>query len=103
MSSSVQEKQKELGRLCESFSVKQLDIFGSAADETGTLPDASDIDFLVEFLPLKEDQYADAYFGLLFALEELFGRSVDLVMTQAIRNPYFRESVERSRKLLYAA
>jgi len=103
MSSSVQEKQKELGRLCESFSVKQLDIFGSAADETGTLPDASDIDFLVEFLPLKEDQYADVYFGLLFALEELFGRSVDLVMTQAIRNPYFRESVERSRKLLYAA
>ena len=93
MSPSVQEKLKELGKLCERFSVKQLDIFGSAADETGTLPDASDIDFLVEFLPLKEDQHADAYFDLLFALEELFGRSVDLVMTQAIRNPYFRESV----------
>jgi predicted nucleotidyltransferase len=103
MSPLVQEKMKELRELCVKFSVQRLDVFGSAADETGTLPDTSDIDFLVEYLPLKEDQYADAYFGLLFALEGLFDRSVDLVMTQAIRNPYFRESVEQSRKLLYAA
>ena len=103
MSPSVQEKLKELEELCERFSVKQLDIFGSAADETAILPNESDIDFLVEFLPLKENQHADAYFGLLFALEGLFGRSIDLVMIQAISNPYFRDSVERSRKLLYAA
>ncbi|MDF1537009.1 MAG: nucleotidyltransferase domain-containing protein [bacterium] len=103
MSSSVSQKLNELGKLCEKFSVKQLDIFGSAAEEKGMLPDTSDIDFLVEFLPLGEDQYADTYFGLLFALEELFNRKIDLVMVSAIKNPYFRESVERSRKSLYAA
>jgi predicted nucleotidyltransferase len=66
-------------------------------------PGASDLDFLVEFLPLEPGQHADAYFDLLFALEDLFGSLVDLVMTEAIRNPYFRESIERSRKQLYAA
>lgn len=103
MSPSVMEKMEELRELCEKFSVKRFDVFGSAAIESESLPEASDLDFLVEFLSLNEGQHADAYFGLLFALEDLFGRPIDLVMTQAIRNPYFRESVERSRKLLYAA
>jgi predicted nucleotidyltransferase len=40
---------------------------------------------------------------LLESLEQLFGRSVDLVVTSAIKNSYFRESVERSKALLYAA
>lgn len=47
--------------------------------------------------------YADRYFGLLEGLEQLFGRPVDLVVASAIRNPYFRESVERTKALLYAA
>ena len=47
--------------------------------------------------------YAHAYFGLLEALETLFGSSVDLVEDSAIINPYFRESVEESRIPLYAA
>ena len=103
MSPLVQEKMKELRELCVKFSVQRLDVFGSAADGSQVLPETSDLDFLAEFLPLEEGQYADAYFGLLFALEDLFDRSVDLVMTDAIRNPYFRESIERSRKKLYAA
>jgi hypothetical protein len=36
-------------------------------------------------------------------LERLFGRPVDLVMARAIRNPYFLESVNRTRTVLYAA
>ena len=46
---------------------------------------------------------ADRYFGLLEALEALFGRPVDLVMTAAIKNPYFLQGIEPSRTLLYAA
>jgi predicted nucleotidyltransferase len=41
--------------------------------------------------------------GFKEALEQLFGRSVDLVVPSAIRNPYFLESVERGKALLYAA
>ena len=76
-------------------------VFGSVArgEETGT----SDIDFLVEFESLGPGQYADAYFGLLEELEGLFGRRVDLIVISAVSNPYFLESIERSRTLLYAA
>src|ERR1035441_980578 len=47
--------------------------------------------------------YADTYFDLIEALEQLFGRPVDLVTKSAIKNPYFRESIERNQALLYAA
>ena len=66
-------------------------------------PAHSDIDFLVEFELLAEGQHADAYFGLLEALESLFSRHIDLVMTRAIRNPYFLEAIQPTRTLLYAA
>jgi hypothetical protein len=47
--------------------------------------------------------YANAYFGLLEELEQLFGRSVDLIVDSAIRNPYFRQSIQRKKALLYGA
>ncbi len=46
---------------------------------------------------------ARCYFGMLFALENLFARHIDLVDTTAIRNPYFLQSIARDRVLLYAA
>ena len=36
-------------------------------------------------------------------LEALFGRSVDLVMPRAMKNPYFIREVNRTRRLVYAA
>jgi hypothetical protein len=47
--------------------------------------------------------YATAFFGFKEALERLFGLSVDLVVASAIRNPYFLQSVEQGKALLYAA
>ena len=66
-------------------------------------PERSDFDFLVEFDELPPGSYATAFFGLLEDLEQLLERPVDLVVPSAIRNPYFRESGEASRALLYAA
>jgi predicted nucleotidyltransferase len=37
------------------------------------------------------------------ALEALFGRRVDLIMPQSIRNQYFRQVVDASRQLIYEA
>jgi predicted nucleotidyltransferase len=65
--------------------VQRLELFGSAV-EGCELPD-SDLDFLVDFGNGPTSGYADAYFGLLEALEELFKRPVDLVVASAIRNP----------------
>lgn len=92
----------EITALCRRYHVAQLALFGSAA--TGEYDDGhSDLDFLVEFQQPALDDYANAYFGLLEALEELFGVPVDLVVRSAIKNPYFLQSVELTRTPLYEA
>ncbi|HVB34556.1 MAG TPA: nucleotidyltransferase domain-containing protein [Patescibacteria group bacterium] len=97
----ITQHKAELEALCRRYRVRRLELFGSAA--TGQdRPGRSDLDFLVEFEPLPAGAYADAYFGLLEALEALFGLAVDLVVASAITNPYFRQSVERTKSLLYA-
>ena len=102
MEKLMAERQAELEEVCRRFRVRRLELFGSAV-AGGFREDESDLDFLVEFQPLGPGEHADAYFGLLQALEDLFGRPVDLVMSVAIRNRYFRGSVDRTRRLVYAA
>jgi predicted nucleotidyltransferase len=102
MHAIITSHQPEVLGLCERFGVRRLEVFGSAAGE-GFDPSRSDLDFLVDFRPALPGELADRYFGLLEALEALFGRPVDLVMTAAIKNPYFLQGIEPSRTLLYAA
>ena len=85
------------------FRVRRLELFGSALSDKNFDGEQSDLDFLVEFLPLKHGEYADTYFGLLEAIESLFNRHVDMVMIRAIKNPYFLESINKNRMVLYAA
>lgn len=94
--------QPELAQLCRQFHVRRLELFGSAVDG-GFNPDLSDLDFLVEFESLPAGAYADTFFGFKHALESLFGLPADLVVPSAIRNPYFRHSIEKCKALLYAA
>jgi predicted nucleotidyltransferase len=82
--------------------VRRLELFGSGAREDFD-PRESDLDFLVEFEPGDTRFAFDSYFGLKEELEALFGRSVDLVMPGAVRNPYLRAEMDRDRTLLYAA
>ena len=98
----IEGKREELNGLCGKFNVQRLELFGSAADGSFN-PETSDLDFLVEFLPLQPGEHFDAYFGLLEALQELFQRRIDLVETTAMRNPYFIRRVNESRTSIYAA
>ena len=92
----------EIAKLCGEFHVQRLELFGSALNGDFEA-ERSDLDFLVEFSPMSASEYAASFFGFKGALEELFERPVDLVVASAIRNPYFRQSVEQSKTLLYAA
>ena len=56
----------------------------------------------MEFMPDVQDPF-DAYFGLKEDLEKLFARRVDLVMTKALRNPYFEAAATANAEELYAA
>ena len=67
----VAERAAELGQLCRAYHVRRLDLFGSGV--AGRFQsERSDLDFLVDFLPLPFSDYADAYFGLLGALTTTF-------------------------------
>ncbi|HPE63294.1 MAG TPA: nucleotidyltransferase family protein [Methanothrix sp.] len=70
------------------FSVRKIGIFGSFA--RGQEKETSDIDVLVEF----EEPTFRNFMGLVFFLEELFGREVDLVTTRGL-SPYIRPAVEK--------
>jgi predicted nucleotidyltransferase len=94
---------EELQALCRRFHVRRLDIFGSAARDDFD-PMQSDLDFLVEFDYSEPDALSlKNFFGFKESLEALFGRSVDLVEPGAIRNPYVKANIERSREPVFAA
>ena len=61
------------------------------------------MDVLVLFERGKGINAFQQYFDLKESLEALFGRQVDLVCANAIRNPYFKLELERSSQLIYAA
>src|SRR5260370_36711458 len=98
----IDQHRPELEALCRRNAVARLELFGSATGEQFD-PAASDLDFLVEFMPLPPSERADAYFGLLHGLECLLRRKIDLVTGQAIENRFFRRAVDSQRTVLYAA
>lgn len=86
-------------KLCEQHYVSQLFVFGSIL--TDKYDKNSDIDFLVEFSNIDLQNYADNYFSLKQALEKIFRRQVDLLENKAIKNPYLRQSIDSSKRILY--
>ena len=103
MHTVISDKRKELAELCRRFDVKKLEVFGSAARGADFDPSTSDADFLVEFDPNSSLPPFDRYFDLVEELRETLGRPVDLVEARAIRNPYLRAAIDKSRVLIYAS
>lgn len=92
---------EEISRACVRHGVRRLRVFGSILTDQFDAS-TSDGDFLVEFAPNLEHPF-DAYFGLHEDLETILGRDVDLVMAEAVRNPYFAASVFDSALEVYAS
>ena len=102
MSPLIAIKMSGVTDVCRRRGVRRLSLFGSATGDRFD-PTQSDVDVLVEFEPMTPAQHAEAYFGLQEDLEALFGASVDVVEPGPIRNPYFRQQIERTRVVLYEA
>ncbi len=103
MISDVADRLDEIAALCRHYGVQRLELFGSAA--TGDFdPRKSDIDFLIAY-PRNHDLglWMVGFFDLQDDLRELFGRSVDLVMTDAGNTAGFWASVNESRETIYDA
>jgi predicted nucleotidyltransferase len=92
----------DIRKLCGTFAVKRLAVFGSALNGTFD-PDHSDVDFVVEFERAGRTDGWHSYFDFKFEIETLLGRPIDLAGMAAVDNPYFRQSIERTQRELYAA
>ncbi len=88
-----------LKRLCAKYKVAKLYVFGSV--NTDKFNNESDIDFLVTFDPIDLEKYADNYFDFKFSLEKIFKREIDLLEEKAIKNPYLKQSIDKTKKIIY--
>ncbi len=89
----------QIKTLCQEHHVKTLFAFGSVV--SGEFNETSDIDLLVSFHPMDYGDYADNYFEIADKLEEVLKRPVDLLTEKSLKNPYFIQSVNNSKELIY--
>lgn len=93
----VDRYKNDIELLCRELSLTRLDLVGSAA--RSDFNENSDIDVLVTFS--GDSALFSRYFELKERLEKLFEREVDVIEERAIKNPYFRMSIEKDRINLY--
>ena len=102
MNKVIEENIEELSFICKSNKVAELYLFGSAA--SGKFTDNSDLDFAVLFSEsLSPLEHGDAFFSLKEDLEKLFGCEIDLLSYRVVKNPIFKEELDKTKVVLYAA
>lgn len=85
---------------CQRWKIVEFALFGSVLRDDFS-PD-SDVDVLLRF----EENTGWSLYDVVDMKDELktmFGREVDVVEKEAIRNPYRRNILLEERKVLYAA
>ena len=90
---------EDLKRLCTMYNVEKMYLFGSALNSN--FNKESDVDLLVKFKVIELSKYFDNYMDFKEKLENLFGREVDLVEEQTLRNPILINSINKSKELIY--
>lgn len=90
MAVRIQYDRKCLEAICRKYEVKRLALFGSVV--RADFSPNSDVDVLVDFHP---DRIPDLLqFGMLAEeLQAIFGRRVDLLTYNSLKNPHRRASI----------
>ena len=96
---AVEQNISLIQNLCDKHRVDKLYLFGSILGSS--FNEKSDIDFIVRFKNIELLKYADNYFDLKFSLENLLNRPVDLLEEQSLKNPFFLDAINESKKLIY--
>lgn len=91
---------EKIRAFCEKWKVVEFSLFGSVLRDD--FRSDSDIDVLLSF---RENSTWGLYdlVDMKDELQAIFGRKVDLVEKEAIRNPYRRRSMLTEQEVLYAA
>jgi predicted nucleotidyltransferase len=85
--------------ICRQAKVRRLDLIGPAARED--CGGESEVDVLVQFMH-DEGEIFNRFFDLKEGLEQVFGRAVDVTVEETVKKPVVWESIEQSRRNIYA-
>lgn len=85
---------------CQRWKIREFSIFGSVLRED--FSSQSDVDVLLSFLENAQWGLFDLL-DMKEELEKIFGREVDIVEKEGIRNPFRRREILRTREVIYAA
>jgi predicted nucleotidyltransferase len=96
---NIEKFKPEVEQICRRLPVKRLGLFGSALGPS--FSQSSDVDVLVIFDSDEDIDLFDEYFELKEQLEKIFRREVDLVVDKEFKNPVLRESIDRTRVVIY--
>ncbi len=98
----VQNNLKKIQTICQNNNVAELYLFGSAVSKS--FSKTSDLDFAVLFSSsISPLQKGDSFFALKDALEDLFAKDIDLISYGVVKNPIFKEELDKTKVELYAA
>lgn len=89
-----------LSEFCERYGVREVSLFGSVLRDD--FDEHSNVDVMLEFKPGAGFTF-DNTPDIIDDLTEMFGRRVDVIEGRCIRNPYRREAIMNSRRVIYAA
>jgi hypothetical protein len=91
---------RRIADFCRKWRIVEFALFGSVLRDDFR-PD-SDVDVLVRFEPDAPWSLLDIV-TMMGELKGMFGREVDLVEKDAIRNPFRRHSILTTHRVIYAA
>jgi len=91
---------ERLEEFCGRWKIRELSLFGSILT-TDFRPD-SDVDVLLSFAADASWSLFDMS-ALTDELKLLFGRDVDVLEKEALRNPFRKRHILANRRILYAA
>lgn len=99
----IEKRREELKDICKQLKIKRLYAFGSAVS-SDRFGQNSDIDFLISFDDgISPEEYSENYFQFHYTIRSLLGREVDVITERSLSNPYFIESIDKHKILIYEA
>ena len=96
MNDLVQQYLPQIKQLMQQYGVQRAWAFGSAVKNT--MHPGNDVDFIICFPETMDyETYGNNYFSLLYGLQDLLKKDVDLVTEKTLKNPYLLQSINHHK------
>ena len=96
----AEEQMARVRELCDEHGVVKLELFGSATTDAFD-PARSDVNVIATFGNRGKGDLGDRFFAFCDAMEDVFGRTVDVLTSSTFDNPFMQRSVDRTIKTIY--